>query len=725
MSLNISNKSLRSIYTAVGLFIMMAAGIIIYSNTFDSPLVLDDNRCITKDKAVHMTQFSWEAIKTAATKGKIPNRILPNISFAVNYYFGQLNPFGYHLFNLIIHLLTGIFLFLFIKNTLYVYRRDTLDTYPDLIAFFAALIWIVQPVATQSVTYIVQRMASMVALFYILSLLLYVKGRITMLRSPGNRLIPAIFFIGCAISSGCAIVTKENAGTLPLVILLYEWFFFQDLKLKWSRLQILWIAFFVIVFAGLALWFLGENRVLQIMNIYNYRNFSLFERVMTEWRIIIYYISLFLWAPPGRINLDHDYPLSLSPVHPATTMLALAAILGLLAWAAYAAKKDRLIAFCIFWFFITQTIESTIIGLELIFEHRTYLSFMMTSLLFVLTAFLLVKNRRMAYTLLIITALVFSVWTYQRHQTWQAPMTFWADCAAKSPNKQRPNNNLGVALYDTGDISGAVTKYQKAIKIDPNISNAHSNLGNALLKLGKTDEAIQCFHRALSLSPNFIDAINNLGNAFSRQGKTDEAMQCFLRAIDINSNNAEAHNNLGNMLFKQGKTDEAIQYFRHSLALNPDFAEAYNNLGNALSKQRKIDEALQNFYRALALDPDLSEAHNNLGNALMQKGDIRGAISHFQVILNKHPDHVEANINMGAALARLGQIDTAIRHYRTALKSDPNNPEAHNNMGVLLAQKRMLTEALEHFQRALKLRPGYISAINNIRRLEMMLKYKK
>jgi protein O-mannosyl-transferase len=441
----ISDNFIKQLYTAILLATMLATGIIVYSNSFHAEMVFDDHPFIIDDPSVHMTELSWDGIKTAAFKGFPAHRYLPNISWALNYYFGQLNPFGYHLVNLIIHLLSGIFLFFFIKNTLRIDPGHTRDAHPALIAFFAALIWIVQPVGTQSVTYICQRMASMVALFYILSLLLYVRGRMAMRQNPGRRLVPGLYFLGCALSAVCAIATKENAGTLPLVILLYEWFFFHDLKLNRSRRQMLWIAFFVIVFAGVVLWFLGENPMLRIINSYKSRDFSLTERVMTEWRIMVYYISLFLWAPPGRLNLDHDYPLSLSPLNPATTMLTLAAILGLLYLSAYSAKKDRLIAFCILWFFITQATESTIIGIELIFEHRTYIPFMMTSLLFVLAAFRLVKNRPIAYGLLVSAALVFSVWTYQRNQIWHDPVTFWTDAMEKSANKPRAAKNLAFA----------------------------------------------------------------------------------------------------------------------------------------------------------------------------------------------------------------------------------------------------------------------------------------
>jgi tetratricopeptide (TPR) repeat protein len=228
MTQDTSSTKFYTTHILLLLSIMLAFGAMVYSNTFDSPLIFDDEFFIVNDHAIRMTELSWNSIKTAALEGKPAHRYLPNISLAINYYFGRLNPFGYHLVNLILHLLSGVCLFFFLRLTLRasikkpkaliiistqcnrrggVYPRPqregikpspTMDamiteafdykTNPDIIAFFASLLWIVQPVGTQAVTYICQRMASMVALFYILSLLLYVKGRMAMQQTPSDRL---------------------------------------------------------------------------------------------------------------------------------------------------------------------------------------------------------------------------------------------------------------------------------------------------------------------------------------------------------------------------------------------------------------------------------------------------------------------------------------------------------------------------------------------------------
>ena len=603
---------IKPIHTVLLITAMIIAGIVIYSNTLHVQFFFDDNTFIVNNYAIRMTVFSWNSVKTAALKGLPAHRYLPNISFALNYYFGQLNTFGYHLVNLVIHLMSGVCLFFFLRLTLRLYHKHSDEGNPDLIAFFAALLWIVQPVGTQAVTYICQRMASMVALFYILSLLLYVKGRLTMHQNPGKFLVSGLYFSGCAIIALCALATKENAGTLPITILLYEWFFFQDLRLRWSRTQILWSLFFILIFSGAVIWYMGENPIIQLLDSYRGRNFTMLERILTEFRIVVYYISLFLWAPPGRLNLDHDYPLSVSLASPPTTFISLMAIVSLLAFAAYTAKKDRLISFCILWFFITQATESTIIGIELIFEHRTYIPFMLTSLLVVLLAFRLIQNRPVAYGLMIAIAMLFSIWTYQRNQTWRNPVTFWSDCAAKSYGKFRPHNDLGVALYDAGDISGAVTQYENAIRIDPDHADARNNLGNAFFKQGRTDEAIQCFAKALALNPNHTEARNNLANTLMQNGDIRGAIDHFQIILKKYPDHVEANINLGAALTRLGQIDAAIAHYQTALKSDPYNPEAHNNLGVLFVKKNMFPEALEQFKRALALRPGYISAINNM-----------------------------------------------------------------------------------------------------------------
>ena len=701
MTRNTSIIKFRTTHILLLLAIILAFGAMVYSNTFDSPLVFDDEIFIINDTAVHMTNLSGDAIKTAAVDGRPRHRYLPNISFALNYYFGRLNPFGYHLVNLIIHLLSGIFLFFFIKNTLHIFPQNTRENHPEIIAFFAALIWVVQPVGTQAVTYICQRMASMVALFYILSLLFYVQGRMAVRLSPSNWRKPGLYFFGCLISALCAFATKENAGTLPLVLLLYEWFFFQDLKLKWSRRQILWIAFFVIVFAGVVFWYMGENPMFRIMNSYRRRDFTLIERVMTEWRIVVYYLSLFLWAPPGRLNLDHDYPLSLSPVHPATTLAALAAILGLLIWAAYSAKKGRLIAFAMLWFFITQATESTVIGIELVFEHRTYIPFMMISLLFVVSIFRFFKNRSLAYGLLVATALVFSIWTYQRNQIWQEPLTFWTNAMIKSPNKPRAYKNLAFSCHQRGEWPAAVLYYKKALEIDetknPQDFATYANLGAALIKQNYFFDAAYYYSKALAQKKIAPEILQPMGLALLRTGELDAAKYYYQVALDIDPDNHSIKKDLADLIvFLNQFTDPEAQ-IRQLLAEHPNDPALYFKQGELFEQQGQPNKAVSAYEAALTLTSKNEEILNRTLLSRLAKtyfllqrfGD---AVAAYRRLIVLTPDKAQLYYNTAAVYAVQGNffqanafLDKAREkglNVEVKIKTDPNFEKMREEEGL-------------------------------------------
>jgi hypothetical protein len=341
-------------------------------NTFNSPFIFDDFQNILLNPHIRMTSITPEGI-AEAFKGPCMTRPLANLSFALNYYFGQYNVQGYHLVNIIIHILNGILLYLLFKATLsisnsstFIDQRKTENHPPDyfpVIPFLAALLWLVHPLHTQSVTYIVQRMNSMAAMFYMLSLLLYIKGRMKQNSktdrrdhkgATGNQ---RLYFAGCLLSGILAAGSKETVATLPFFIFLYEWYFFQDLNPAWAKRHFKWLGCAFILFAVMAAVF----------------DFTLNQRVLTQFRVVVYFISLLFYPNPGRLNLDYNFSLSDSLFDPIATLFSLCVIIGLVWLAVYTAKKNRLLSFGIFWFLGNLVIESSLIALEIIYEHRTYL----------------------------------------------------------------------------------------------------------------------------------------------------------------------------------------------------------------------------------------------------------------------------------------------------------------------------------------------------------------
>jgi len=638
----------RFFFFAAAPILFAGLAFLIYSNTFGTPFVFDDRLHIPDNRHIRLTELNFKDITAAAVKSYDKHRPVANVSFALNYYFHQYNVAGYHLTNIFIHILTAIFVWLLVKNTLLApslrgkYRRA------GPIAFFTALLWLAHPLQTQSVTYIVQRMNSMAAMFYVLSLLLYIKGRLA--GQDAKKTWP--WYLGCAIAGLLALGSKQIAVTLPVFIFLYEWFFFQDLSRTWFRRRLPYFIAIVFILVLVGLVYLGPNPFETLNRPYARRHFTMVERLLTQFRVVIFYIGLLFYPHPARLNLDHDFAISHSLINPPTTLLCLAVILGLIVLAVWLAKKESLFSFCILWFFGNLVIESSIIGLELVFEHRLYLPSVAVSLATVTLVWRYIKQDWIRVTILCAATLFLCIWTYERNKVYGDAVTLWLDCVAKSPRKARPYSNLATVLDDSGRPAEAIAYFHKSLELEPDSAEVYSNLGNTLSRLGQTDEAIEHYEKALSLKPNF----------------------------------PEAHHNLAIELAKQGKTDEAIAEYREALRFKPDDVDALSNLGFELTKKDRSDESIEYYEKALALEPGNVITHGRLGLALAGVGRIDEAIEEFKFVLKKRPDDVEMHCNMGILLERQVKINEAIEHYRRALQINPNYTKAGKLLEAALAK---------------------------------------
>jgi tetratricopeptide (TPR) repeat protein len=324
------------------------------------------------------------------------------------------------------------------------------------------------------------------------------------------------------------------------------------------------------------------------------------------------------------LNIDYDFPLSYSLFEPITTLFAIGTVIGMIGLALYLSKKERVLSFCILWFFGNLVIESSVIMLDILFEHRTYLPSMLLSLLAVLLAVRYVKLPWLRVVCLCVVALMYSVWTYERNSIWANEVTLWRDCVEKSPHKARPHTNLGYALMRQDKIVEAVYHYTEAVRLDPRYAVAHNNLGDALARQGKMEEAVRHYTEALQLQPHYAEAHNNLGNALMDVGKVEEAVHYYTEAVQLVPDSALFHNNLGSALARQDKVEEALFHYTEALRLNPTSTQVYNNLGNLLTRQGRMEEAIHYYREALRLNPDYALARKNLEHVLRQRGASAG-----------------------------------------------------------------------------------------------------
>ena len=354
----------------VAVILIAGVALVAYSNTFYAPFNFDDIPNILNNPNIQIKVFTWDRLEQLIRNTyKETIRVFSYFTLALNYYFGEFNVFGYHLVNFFIHIASGIFLYWFLILTFNLSSlKEKYGAISYKVALFTSLIFVCHPIQTQSVTYIVQRMASMAGMFYLLSLVLYVKGRL----SFGRRRY--FYFGGTVLTYLLGVFSKENVAILPLFIGLYEFYFFQNLDLSPKGKRVLYglvLGLLLLGAFGFILW--GQRYIDVIREGYRYRTFTISERVLTQFRVVLYYVTLLIYPHPSRLNLDYDFPISKTILNPPTTLISISIIVALIGYSIYAARKRPILSFCILWYFGNLVIESSIFPLEMVFEHRLYL----------------------------------------------------------------------------------------------------------------------------------------------------------------------------------------------------------------------------------------------------------------------------------------------------------------------------------------------------------------
>ena len=652
----------------------------IYAYSLRGPFVLDDRPNIRHNSHISLSSFSLDSLKEAGFKSPISSRPVANVSFGLNYYFGGYDVFGYHLVNVVIHMITGLLLFLLVKTTLLlslgatgdasIAKPATTDSVPtigwrsldfSLVSFWTAALWLVHPVQTQSVTYIVQRMNSMAALFFVLSLLLYARGRISQRRrldsSRRSSIHPYVWFAGSLVGGLLALGSKEIAATLPFFILLYEWYFFQDLSLSWVKRNWIWVVIISIILLMVAVVYLGYHPWDRVLAGYAGRDFTPLQRVLTQFRVVIFYLSLLMWPHPSRLNLEHDVALSTSLFDPVTTVLSLGFIAGMLVLGIVLARRQRMLSFCLLWFLGNLVIESSVIGLELVFEHRLYLPSMFLILAAVMLFSRYVRYRWLQVAVLGLVVLVSAWGTLERNKVWQDEVTFYRDCMKKSPNKARAHDGLGFALFKQGQLEEAIARFKESLRLDPGYAPAHNNLGVALIRQEKFSQALYHFQEALRLLPGYVDALNNLN---------------------------KLENNL--------RIDARIAEIESKLTAHPSDPLIHYDLANLYSRRDRLGEAKIHYQQTLELDPGHHGALEGLASVNAMTGDYDKAISLFQKAIAQQPENPDAYFYVACVYARQGKKSYALSWLQKAVERGYHNPQALKNGFDL---KRLLRSELD------------------------------
>jgi tetratricopeptide (TPR) repeat protein len=647
-------------------------GLLLYGHTLQAPFYLDDLINI-RDRLYAISSLSLGEFFNASFESLAHRRPLANLSFALNYYFHGFRLPGYHLVNIVIHVTNGLLLYLLIFKTITLPGQRHTCRHPVWVAVLAGLLWFVNPIQIQSITYIVQRMNSMAVLFFLCSFLSYLYARLAEKRQTCIALLGL-----CALCWVFSMASKEIALTLPGLILVYEWFFFQNLERAWIKKSAVYV---VTGFAGVltAVYLVYHHTPFSFLtSIFQPRPYTALERFLTEGRVILLYISLLAYPHPGRLNLNHDIAISRSLLDPFTTLLSFVALLVLLVFTIQTAKRYRIVAFCMIWFFANVAIEALAADTEPMFEHRVYLPSMLFFVPFVWAAFRGINKPKIIVSVIAALLIVFSFWTYQRNALWNDPVAFWEDAARKSPEHFRSHTSLGISYMQTKAYDSALKPLQKALTLSPPYpTEIYANIGLAYLEIGKQDLARQNLERAVSLNPNNFVGLDLLGTLYRKKKGCSEAIRYYQRAMTINPNFAPSYYNLGTLYWERGDADSAVKMLTQALALRPMWSEAYSTLGLLRAEQGRYDLAEEALLKAVKINAKGHKALFNLAKVYDLTGRHEMAVRTYETLVGMNPEDVEAMHNLCIIyLKHLKNTEQATFYFRKALATDPEYDHA-------------------------------------------------
>jgi len=654
--------------TALALAAICAAGGVAYAGSFRAPFVFDDWNNILENPFVRWTRLDLDSLRFTLANAPL-SRPVAYVSFALNHWLGGYSTPGYHAVNLAIHLANGCLVYALALVTLSRLARLRGQASPapppealPWLALASGLVFVVHPIQTQSVTYIVQRMNALCTLFYLAALLAFVRGR---LATSTRRRVAAFGLSG--LFAGLALGSKENAATLPFAAWLYDWYFLRDLE-RDRRANAALAAITALFAAGF--FARGGAALLD----HSARPFTLGERLLTQPRVIALYVSLILLPLPSRLNLAHDVSVSHGLLDPPTTLACLLALAASLALAVRWARPRRLASFAIVWFLLQLAIESSVFPLELVFEHRTYLPMVGVCLALGPPLGRLASARpswAVAAAALLVAALGAGTWL--RNETWSSEVGLWRDAVAKSPRLARAHTNLGVALARAGRHAEAVESYRRALALEPGSGEVHYDLFFSLQALGRADEAQQELDETLRLVPDHAGALDLEGEAAMRRGDLDLAIARFRAALRANTRLAPAYYQLGNALLARGDLEEAAVSLQAAGRLDPQLDASSRRAFAVASGRRALERlargdangAAQDLRGALAAEPEDAIAANALAWILATSPDPalrdpQQATRLAETAQRARADDPALLDTLAAAYAAAGRFDAAI-----------------------------------------------------------------
>jgi tetratricopeptide (TPR) repeat protein len=707
---------------------------------FDDQVYVIENNHI--QSGITLDGFRW-AFSTRYTNLWNP---LVWLSFMFDYQLHGLNAGGYHVTNVILHVMSALLLFwLFNRMTGAIWRS----------AFIAA-IFALHPLHVESVAWIAERKDVLSAFFWMLTLCLYVYYT----EKPViRRYLPVLLCFACALMS------KPMVITLPIVMILLDYwpldrlqsrkivttipevipvcadqgmkknkFKKEDLKKNISPPRVqklsepkiagiipiwqLWekIPFFILSIVMIIITLYNPS-TLDMSGTHYLKQFPLLSRLANAPVAFVTYLEKTFWP--------HD----MTVFYPFSEQIPLWQVLGaslliLIITAAVIVMIKRLPYLFAGWMWFSVTI-TPVIGIIQISRVAPYAMadryhYLPSIGLGVMLAWgipALISSEAIRKKVLFPAGIIFlgviSFISWTQCGYWKDSFELFKHALQVTKDNALAHHSFGRSLLIKGKIEEAIDHFNEAIRLTPDDMIPYFNRGAAYAKAGKHQRAIEDYTEVIRLKPDDADAYNNRGLSFGELGKHQRAIEDYTKAILLKPDDANAYYNRGIACGELGQYQSAIEDYNEAIRLKPDNAEAYSNRGVAYDKLGQHQRAIEDYKQATRLNPDSAQTYYNRGITCGELGQYQSAIEDYNEAIRLKPNYVDAYINRGIAYAYLGQHQRAIEDYTEVIRLQPDNAEAYSNRGVAYVNLNQYQSAIGDYNEAIRLKPDNADAYNN------------
>ncbi len=697
--------------------ILTLLGALFYAPSLRYDFQFDDIANITRQFSIRHGTF-WTLFMTGP-------RWMSYWLNTIHYSIGKFNPWSYRLGNLCIHTITAILLFYLIFIMLNKIKKDSFflkNSYA--IAFMTAGLFLLHPVQTQTVSYVIQgQLEGMAALFIIAALVSFFYAA-TALSAPLRIMAMMFSLVSAFFASGC----KEIAIVLPALALLMDWIFIAQgslahLKSRWLPhcsltfvivslyIYFLKFSFFVQLF-GLSME--ARNNIGNILTTTAEQKILPFPFLISQFKVILHYLQIFIW--PFNISVEYDWKLvkGIFAIDCLLPFLVLAA-LAYIAWHFLRRDTTNPIVFGLLWFIISVAPRSSIIpSSELLSDYKTYVPSVGICFLLAtcLTQLLLIGWRSLPqlasyqqrwHTISLLMVLMpIGFASYQRNKVWRTGEEFWLNIIHNAPEKARAYNNYAVALSEKGSYKEAIPFFQRAIAMDKTYPDPLNNIAVAYSVVDELDKGIEALKQSIMINPQYPEAYNNLASFLIKQNKPDQAEHMLKVALQLRPYYGKAFFNLGKVYLMRNNPEEAHNYIKKS-CMDGDFdnATGYKAYAEMSVRLHKIDEAIIAYTKLIEIEP-VPENIFGLANSLFMADKWDEAIKVYEKLVQLAPNDARFWYNLGEAYLKVAHFEKALVALDKAAPLKASIPTICLRRAYCFDQLGRKADALTSVQEALK-----------------------